>query len=209
VPIPLIHCGLLPEPHPAPGADAATLGGMSAEDLREFFHHALLTLHPCFVLLTWAGHEVAEMLVAQRAAGAPSGTPARLAIATMEIGEGSWTPPDGPFPDGTYFVLVLRARPGLSAPPLALTVLGSPVSDQLSMLVDDSAPFPWDRFGLLGQLAGFAATVTNGLRTSIQAARGAAAPAFWIRDPQGSGFMSMYDYTSWRFDELEGAPGDW
>jgi hypothetical protein len=209
VPIPLIHCGLLPEPHPAPGADTATLGGMSADDLREFFRHALLTLHPCFVLLTWAGHEVAEMLVAQRAAGAPSGTPARLEIATMEIGEGSWTPPDGPFPDGTYFVLVLRARPGLPAPPLALTVLGSPVSEELSMLVDDSAPFPWDKFGLLGQLAGFAATVSDGLRTSIRAARGAAVPAFWIRDPQGSGFMSMYDYTSWRFDVLEGAPGDW
>jgi hypothetical protein len=209
VPIPLIHCGLLPEPHPAPGTETATLGGMSADELREFFHHGLLTLHPCFVLLTWAGYEVVDMLVAQWAVGTATGTPARLEIATMEIGGGSWTPPAGSFPNGTYFVMVLRPRPGLSAPPLALTVLGSPVSGELSMLVDEDAAFPWNQFGLLGQLAGFADSVTDGLRTSIRAARGAAAPAFWIRDPQGSGFMSMYDYTSWRFDELEGAPGDW
>ena len=214
LPIPLIHCGLLPEPHLAPGMETSALGAMSADELREFFRHALSTLHPCFVLLTWAGYEVVDLEVAQRAGGAATGTPARVEIATMEIHEGRWTTPagapDGTFPDGTYFVLLLRARPGLPAQPLPLTILGSPVSGELSFLLEVDPSSPWNErfFELLRQLAFFGRTVAEEIRSTIRTARGSLTPAAWIRDPLVGGFLRMYDYSSWRFDALDAALPD-
>ncbi|MGH3924844.1 MAG: hypothetical protein ACRDTT_18615, partial [Pseudonocardiaceae bacterium] len=208
IPIPLIDCGLLPEPHLASGAEASTLGSMTADELQEFFRHALFVLHPCFVLITWAGYEVLDLEVAQVVGGAVTGTSARLDMLTMEIGEGRWTAQTA---DGIYVVLFMRERPGLPARPLPLTVRGLPLAGEVEMRLNEDASQPWDQrvAELLPQLESWANTVGDEFRSAIRSARGALAPANWIRDPLLSGFLSMYDYTSWRFDVIEGAPTDW
>jgi hypothetical protein len=209
IPIPLIHCGLLPEPHLARGTEVSALGSMSADELREFFRHALFTLHPCFVLITWAGYEVLDIEVAQVVGGAVTGTPARLDLLTMEIAEGHWTTPAGTM-DGIFVVLLMRPRPGLPGPPLPLTVGGVPLAGELDLSLDEDVTQPWDRrlAELLPQLEGWAGTVADEFRTAIRSARGSLAPGAWMRDSMLSGFLSMYDYSSWHFEVLEAALRD-